>query len=422
MLICSDGYALSNGEIRHFLSRTGFSLEAGKPLSPQTLTREQLVHDTVCSDPAVVPPLVLTPAEYILNPNESQQEKRLRRQAGWRIRAWWVSSLLNSRTPIHEKMHLFWNDLFSVSFRKVKNPQLYYQFQSQLKALAMTDLKQILTMAINSPAVLLNLDAGEKHFYGNNENLAREFLELYTVGDGHFSEQDVRTLTELFTAWRIDIYTARFSKQPVNRQAVFFDRTITLNDRNIVEAILSHPQTSRLLIKRLWRYFVSPEPDPVLVEKLSREFRESGFQIKPLLESMFLTDTFWDTGNRATLIKSPVELLIGTIQSLDTLVPSLVSVARLLRELGQDLIVPPGVNGWPENSRWITSGSLARRQKMLRKAADEWSARNPLSSTRKADIESWAERLLLLEPAVRPDADKSSGLGEVLLDPVYQLK
>jgi len=206
-----------------------------------------------------------------------------------------------------------------------------------------------------------------------NENFARELLELFTLGEGHYSEADIKNAARAFTGWSIDRETGRFVdhlQQHDGGEKTFLGQTGNFNGDDIIAIVLRQPRTAETIVEKLWREFVSLKPDPVEVKRLAAIFRNGGYEMKPLMRALLLSPAFRDPANRGALIKSPVELIVGTVHVLGLPVPEKTGLVRMMAGLGQSPFDPPNVKGWPGGEAWITTNTLLLRQQFLRRMVE----------------------------------------------------
>src|SRR5208337_25648 len=152
-----------------------------------------------------------------------------------------------------------------------------------------------------------------------NENFGRELTELFTLGEGAYTEQDVREVARAFTGWRVDHATGAAIFDPRRHDdgvKIILGRTGAWDGDAAIDIILDRPETARFIVTELWREFVSPIPDPRVAETLAAQFRDDGYQVRPLLRALLLTDAFWAPSGWGTMVKSPVELAVGTARLL----------------------------------------------------------------------------------------------------------
>jgi uncharacterized protein (DUF1800 family) len=217
-------------------------------------------------------------------------------------------------------------------------------------------------------------------------------MELFTLGEGNYSEQDVKEAARAFTGWSIEPETGEFRWRPFahdNGDKTVLGVSGNLDGDAVLDILLAQPQTAELLVRKLWREFISSTPDEKEVRRIAARLREAGYDMRVGLREIFSSRAFWATGNRLALVKSPVDWVLGTLNTLDVEAPEPAALAFALRQIGQDLFAPPNVKGWPGGEAWINSSTLLARKQM-------------------------AERLLRREGRM--------GIREALLDPAYQLK
>jgi len=216
--------------------------------------------------------------------------------------------------------------------------------------------------------MVIYLDSASNRKGQPNENFAREVMELFTLGEGHYTERDIKEAARAFTGWGIDPDRGEFVFRPRAHDdgvKTVLGRTGNIDGDAVLGILLAQPQTAELVAAKLWREFVSPHPDPEEVRRFAQVFRESGYEIRPLLRVLLTSNAFYEPGNRAALIKSPVDLVVGTLRqfsfSTGEPLPFVLGVALL----GQNLFSPPNVKGWPGGETWINSTTLLARKAFL---------------------------------------------------------
>lgn len=200
-----------------------------------------------------------------------------------------------------------------------------------------------------------------------NENFARELMELFTIGRGHYTEKDIKESARSFTGWRYDGKTARYVFNPGvhdNGVKTFMNNTANFCGEDIINIILKNPLTAKYISTKLYKYLVNEVPDETHINQMTDVFYKANYEITPLLQFVFQADWFYDDKNIGNLVKSPVEFLVGlnrqfyvTYQNPDVLL-------QFQRTLGQVLFRPPNVAGWPGGRSWIDSSSLMYRMKI----------------------------------------------------------
>ncbi|MCC7328485.1 MAG: DUF1800 domain-containing protein [Burkholderiales bacterium] len=369
---------LGYDDARHLLARTGFGPTDAEVRRFAGLTREQavtqLLRDTRSS--AVTPPPLWADDDAALrypNPQTATvDERRAFRQQqvrqGLELRAWWMTEMLVTSSPLSERMTLFWHNHFVSSQQKVRFARLMYAQNRTLREHALGSFAALLHAASKEPAMLVYLDGAKSRRDQPNENFAREVMELFTLGEGHYSEQDIKEAARAFTGWSVDRDTGRYRYRPFLRDPgvkTVLDRSGRFDGDAVLDIILARPQTAQFIVAKLWREFVSAEPDPEEVARIAQIFRGQDYDIKAALHALLLSNAFWATENRGTLVKSPVELVVGTLRQLEIAPEAAMPFAIVAAGMGQNLFSPPNVRGWPGGIAWINSDTLLARKQFL---------------------------------------------------------
>jgi len=295
---------------------------------------------------------------------------KLIREQGRDLRNWWIGEMLATDQPLVEKMTLFWHDHFTSSIQKVRYVPALYRQNVLFRHEALGNFGTLLKAVAHDPAMLIYLDGVRNVAREPNENFARELLELFTLGEGHYSEADVKNAARAFTGWSIDRDSGRFVDRMQRHDAgekTFLGQSGHFTGDDILAILLRHPRTAETIAEKLWREFVSLTPDPGEVKRLAGVFRAGNYEMKPLLRALFLSPAFRDPASRGALVKSPIELIVGTVHVFGLPVPDETPLARMTAGLGQALFAPPNVKGWPGGESWITTSTLLLRQQFLRR-------------------------------------------------------
>lgn len=417
---------------RLLLSRSGFGAPPSEVAVLAPLEREAAVDRILAGSrtvPATTPPDWT--AEALLHPPRkqlSEEEKKALRDTetrrGLALRSWWLQEMATTPSPVTEKLTLFWHGHFVSGQNKVKSAQLMYRQNTLLRREALGNFATLLHDIARDPAMLRYLDTAGSRKGEANENFAREVMELFTLGEGHYSEQDIREAARAFTGWQLD----PASGEPVFRPRRHDDGSKTVLGRSgaldgdaVLDTLLAQPATARFITRKLWLYLVSPTPDDATVNRLAASFARD-YQIKPLVRALLLTPAFWHSSGQQ--VKSPVELTVGTVRTFAISVPDWQALALQNRRLGQDLFDPPNVRGWPGGDAWINSDSLLLRKQFLDsltrpggnkprpQIAPDWLQQHP-------DASRW---LPALAPASPLPAAPLPALRQLLQDPAYQLQ
>jgi uncharacterized protein (DUF1800 family) len=297
------------------------------------------------------------------------QERRPVEEEARDLRNWWVEEMLVTDQPLTERMVLFWHNHFTSSIQKVRFPAAMLRQNALFRREALGNFATLLRAVARDPAMLVYLDGARSVVGRPNENFARELLELFTLGEGHYGEADIKAAARAFTGWTVDRQTGAFTlrkREHDDGEKTFLGQTGRFDGDEIVAILLRHPRTAETIVEKLWREFVSLTPDPAQVRRLAANFRKD-YEIRPLLRAILLSDDFGDPAQRGALIKSPVELIVGTVHLLALPVPEKTQLVRMMQGLGQTLFDPPNVKGWPGGESWITTYTLLLRQQFMRR-------------------------------------------------------
>jgi hypothetical protein len=285
-----------------------------------------------------------------------------------RLGLWWAHRMLATRRPLEEKLTLFWHGHFATGENKVRDYRMMLQQNLMLRANASGRLQDLLVGILKDPAMLVFLDNGENVKSHPNENFGRELLELFSMGVGNYTEHDVREAARAFTGWTNDVLTYKFdAAQHDFGEKTFLGHTGAFNGDDIIRIILEQPVTGEFVAGKIYRYFVRDDISPAVRTQLGREFKQSGYQIKPLMTRILLSRDFYSPASYATQIKSPAHLVVSTYRKMGLRqVPTIPDFGRMTGGLGQSLFDPPNVAGWAGGRTWITPATLLQRGNMFR--------------------------------------------------------
>ncbi len=362
---------------RHLLDRAGFGATESEVREFAPLERAEAVDRLLAGalrESSVAPPaFVHEPFVPYYRLREMAAEERMAAQRvllreAFELRAWWLREMLATPSPLTERMTLFWHNHFATGQQKVRSNGLMYRQNALLRREALGNFSTLLHAMERDPAMLVWLDNAGSRRQAPNENFAREVMELFTVGEGRFTENDVKEAARAFTGWSLD----RDSGEFMLRRAWHDRGTKTvlgvsgaMDGDGVLDILLARPETGEFIAAKLWREFVSPQPQLSEVRRWGALFRESRYEVKPLLRAIFTSEAFWAEENRASLIKSPVDLVVGTLRTYEMPVTDLRPAAFACAALGQNLFAPPNVKGWPGGEAWITSSTLLARKQWL---------------------------------------------------------
>jgi uncharacterized protein (DUF1800 family) len=288
----------------------------------------------------------------------------------------WLYRMINTGRPLQEKMALFWHCLFATAFNKSNHSQQVQIQIDMLRKHCLGSFRTILVELSRDPAMIFWLDNQENTNAVHNENYGRELLELFSMGIGNYTEDDVKECARAFTGWSIknvlntgpfgrNVWEFQFNAdQHDYGEKTFLGETGTFDGEDVIDIIVRQPATARFLAHRLYLFFISDEPDEAAIEALARVYEESGHDIRAVMRALFLSDAFRSEEALYAKVKSPAEHVAGLMRLTgDHRFPEwgLKDVALEFRYMGQDLMNPPSVEGWHTGKEWIDTGILVER-------------------------------------------------------------
>jgi uncharacterized protein (DUF1800 family) len=280
------------------------------------------------------------------------------------LRRWWLERMMTGPAPLLEKMTLFWHGHFATSVQKVKDAYWMWLQNDTLRHNALGNFATLVKKISRDPAMMIYLDLQQNRKEHPNENWARELMELFTVGIGNYSEQDIRESARAFTGYRIDMTTQQFRFAPMQqdrRPKNFMDRTGALNGDEIIDILANKPACAQFIGRKLWRFFVEDEPSPQIVDAIASSIRAHNYEMRPALREIFSSAEFYSDHVMRTQIKSPIQYLIQTSKLLETQLPSPIVAQNAMRQMDQILFAPPNVKGWDGGKAWISTSTLLFR-------------------------------------------------------------
>src|SRR2546421_716442 len=313
----------------------------------------------------IFPKVDLPAFELTKEPDDKQAAQMTKRQDVQRLRAWWLDRMCRTDRPLEEKMTLFWHGLFCSGFKEVREADFMVQQNQLLRKEAVGNYKRLAHEIVHDPAMLRYLNADQNIRGKPNENLARELMELFTMGEGNgYTENDIKEVARALTGLGVSPrgYMFRpFRHDPGTK--TIFGRSGDYRPDDVVDLIFDQPQPANYLAKRLWVFFASPEPSDADLLPVARALRLTNYDIKPPLRAIFLNPNFYSDKVKFSLIRSPAELIASTVRQLDLQLGPQAHrlVTESLDRMGQELLQPPNVRGWPGGEHWITSATLYTR-------------------------------------------------------------
>jgi len=302
------------------------------------------------------------------NPAERQEKLRAmrleRRDEMLDLRNWWLSRMQSTPAPLVEKMTLFWHGHFATSAQKVKNAHWIWRQNETFRRHALGNFKTLLHQISRDPAMMIYLDLARSQKQHPNENWAREVMELFTLGIGHYSEEDIRESARAFTGYRINLTNQQFRFEPRQQDTgrkKFLGRSGNFSGDDILDLIVGQPACPELIGRKLCRFFVADEPSLPLVNAVAGALRQSNFELRPVLRELFQSAEFYSERVIRAQIKSPVQFLVQSCKLLETALPPRAIAQNALQQMGQLIFAPPNVKGWDGGKSWISTSTLLFR-------------------------------------------------------------
>ncbi len=365
-------------QARHLLVRTGFAptqTEVDKLVGKSAQAAvASIIASALAAKPKYPPPAFVSqppplPANQLKTVEDRQEQRRQQLAEGVELKAWWLREMLETPTPLAERMVLFWHNHFATSQQKVVRSQAMWWQQQLFRTHALGSFASLLHGIAKDPAMLVYLDAANSRRDAPNENFAREVMELFTLGEatqgGGYNEQDIKEVARAFTGWSVDRDDFSFKfRAPAHD---IFSKTVLgkvglFNGDDVLNIMLAQAACGEFIVGKLWKEFVSPALDKVEIKRIAKRFAQSGYAIDTALAELFTTDAFWAESNRGSLIKSPVDLVVGTVRQFEFNYSDVMPFVLKTSQLGQNLLMPPNVKGWPGHTDWINATTLLERK------------------------------------------------------------
>ncbi|MBI3852238.1 MAG: DUF1800 domain-containing protein [Verrucomicrobia bacterium] len=293
-----------------------------------------------------------------------QAERQMQQQQITELRGWWLQRMAKGPRPLQEKMTLFWHGHFATSVEKVRDAYLMWRQNELFRRLVTGDWLDMLVRVAQDPAMLIWLDQAQSRKEHPNENFAREVMELFALGEGHYSEKDISEAARALTGWSYDRIKQRFVERPNvhdDGEKTVLGRTGNLDGKEFLEQVVAQPQSARFITAKIWNFFAGQPASDELVTAMADVFRKANNNFKPLLHALFRSEEFYSDNIIRNQVKSPVQWLVGSVRVLERELPPPVVCFSLTRNLGQDLFAPPNVKGWDGGLSWITTNNLLAR-------------------------------------------------------------
>jgi hypothetical protein len=282
------------------------------------------------------------------------------------MRAWWMTRMLYSPHPLQEKIALFWHNHFATSYAKVQSARFMLGQYELMRRHALGHFAVLLREMSSDPAMLIWLDTRDSKKGNPNENYARELMELFSLGIGHYTEQDIREAARAFTGWEIQGTLAIFNpRQHDNGEKTVLGQAGNWKADDIVRICLEQKAAPVFLAGKLYRFLISETVTPTaeLLAPLAEQFKRSGYDFGALVRTMLSSNLFFSPLVYRTRVKSPVDFVLNIVRSLEGKIGT-TALAQALEQLGQNIFSPPSVKGWDGGRTWLNGQTLLFRQNL----------------------------------------------------------
>ncbi|MFY7833332.1 MAG: DUF1800 domain-containing protein [Pseudanabaena sp.] len=348
----------------HFFRRAGFGAtldELNSANSPEMLLSKWLNETPVLNVPAPQP---------IVKKGKQEQSREM-----WH---WLLKQMISTNNPLHERIVNFWRDRFVVSLRKIGKAQLLLDYESRLRTYALGDFQELLMQVTTSPAMLTYLDNAQNRAGKINENYSREVMELFTLGQGQYTEKDIQEGARALTGWlvklRPELGTADVnfvSRRHDDGIKNYLGRSGKLSTQDVVEILANHPSTARKLAADLWSALAYRDPEPAIIDRLALVYKQNNRSIKAVVAAVFNSPEFYSDKAYRSHLKTPLYFVLSSLRQLQIEANS-DRVIGGLRAMGQVPYNAPSVKGWQGDQGWLTAPSLLTRLNVAQQFTREY--------------------------------------------------
>lgn len=359
---------MTQQELQHLYWRAGFGMNPNR-LTSRSKNRTEVVEEFFKNSKAFTPLSIdlsyLNGIKAVDFKNYPGLAKEITKKGAKKILELnyaWIKRLTNPKELLRERMTLFWANHFVC---RERNPLYAEQYNNTLRYYALGDFKDFVKAISKEAGMLRYLNGKQNRKNRPNENFARELMELFTLGEGEYSEKDIKESARAFTGYNHD-FQGNFvfrKSQHDNETKLFFNKIGKYDGDAIIDIILADKQCAGFISDKIYRYFVNPEPNIKHIEAMTEVFFKD-YNIEKLMRFVFLSDWFYDEANIGAKIKSPIDYMIGMAQTVPVKFEKEKDLLRIQRILGQSLLNPPNVAGWKGDKAWIDANTIMIRLKL----------------------------------------------------------
>lgn len=384
-------------KIKHLHWRAGFGLSIQEWEQKRDWSISSAVEDLFAQAQNVSPVSLLpaTQAEDFRQMNQMKQaevRKRERKLVVQQSVNWIKRMSDDNSSPLVERMSLFWHGHFAC---QSKSSVLAQNQLNTIRQHALGSFRALVLAIARDPSMIRFLNNQQNRKQKPNENFARELMELFTIGRGNYTENDIKEAAKAFTGWSSNLkgeFVFRPGVHDYGRKT-FMGKTGRFDGTDIIDMILEKRETAEFIVRKIYRYFVNEQVNEAHIKPLADSFYASDYNIEQLMRKIFSSDWFYSPENRGSKIKSPVDLVAGMMKNLDIEFENDLALVFLQRSLGQSLFNPPNVAGWPGSKNWVDNSTLMIRlnlpaflfnsKEVNFKLREEFEARTPNRITKR---------------------------------------
>ncbi len=404
----SEAYVSKNGdgghmalvwtevEASHLLGRVGFGYTKQELEAAVALGREATVDRLLLGKSLTDKVIELPPIEKVMSDGKPLVADRINDQ-----QTYWLYRLTVTQAPLIEKMTLFWHGHFATSYQKVNKIPLMVKQIDLFRKMALGNFQELVIEVGKDPAMMLYLDSNSNRKGKPNENYAREVMELFTLGIGNYSENDIKEAAKAFTGWTVNYTTGEVKFVPNQHDKSIknvLGQSKNFNETSIVDVLFDQKALPLFMANKLLQFFATSNPTSEWVAQVAADF-EQGPTVGDVLRKLFLSDAFYEPGVRGGLIKAPVEYVAGIVKVLE--LPMSGGFSQAMRKMGQELYLPPDVAGWRGGTTWLMSTNLLARYQFAESVAKRVKSTQltgAMFTPKKSDdpiawVRLWAERI-----------------------------
>ncbi|WP_372976695.1 DUF1800 family protein [Mucilaginibacter sp.] len=353
-------------KIAHLYARAGFGLRFADLQQAQHLTVKQTTDQLFKASGEIRQLNVVATNSSYKDADDALTKKMFlqqQRQLEKDLNIAWVTQMSSGDSQLREKMTLFWHNHFAC---RTQNPWYAQQLNNIHREHALGNFRTMLLQVSQAPAMLQFLNNQQNKKGHPNENFARELMELFTIGRGNYTEQDIKESARAFTGWGFN-NNGEFAERKFLHDAgpkTFMGKSGNFTGADIIDTLLQKKETANFICTKLYKYLVNDTPDPKHINTMADVFYNSNYEITPVLKLIFTADWFYADKNIGNIIKSPVDFIVGLSRQFYVDYKNPDVLLQFQRTLGQVLFNPPNVAGWPGGKSWIDSSSLMYRIKI----------------------------------------------------------